>query len=72
MASMWTMGRDQYGQYYHNLGKHPRKELLKRLGRSHAQKMYTEFKNGPDKHTGYVIAGLWIELFEVNPWSKDK
>lgn len=63
-----VMGIDQYGQTYHDLGKHPRKELLRRLGRTHGQKMYRD----PDgTHTGYVIGGLWIELYVVAPWGEE-
>jgi hypothetical protein len=57
------MGIDQYGQTYHGL-KHPRKDLLDRLDRKHAEKMYV----GDGKHVGYVIAGLWISIFKVEPW----
>lgn len=67
---MFTMGRDQYGQTYHSLGKHPRKELLNRLGRRHASKMYCDFKDGSTKHIGYIIAGLWITIYNVTPWEK--
>jgi hypothetical protein len=67
---MFTMGRDQYGQTYHNLGKHPRKELLNRLGRCHAEKMYFEDKEGNSKHVGYVIGRLWVTLYNVTPWEK--
>ena len=62
------MGIDQYGQTYHGLG-HPRKDLLKLFGHKHADKMYQDTKEGT-KHVGYIIAGLWIELFEVTPWRK--
>lgn len=60
------MAIDQYGTTYHDL-KHPRKELLKKFGRSHADKMFVEFKNGEDRWIGYVIAGHWLRLFEVAP-----
>ena len=61
------MGVDQYGQYYHGL-QHPRKDLLDRLGRKHADKMYRETQDGESRHVGYVIAGCWIDVFEVIPW----
>ncbi len=66
-----TLGIDQYGNYY-RLGKYPRKELLERLGRKHCQKMYCDTNSGESKHIGYVIAGLWITLLEVYPFSSTK
>lgn len=64
------MGIDQYGQTYHALGKHPRKALLEKLGYKHAQKMYIDKKDGSTKHVGYIIGGLWIDLFTVEPWER--
>lgn len=67
----WSMGRDQYNRDYHNLGKHPRKALMERLGRKHVSKMYVDSKSGgPPKHVGYVIGGLWITLYRVMPWER--
>jgi hypothetical protein len=65
---MYHMGIDQYGETYHGLTA-PRKELLDLFGRKHAGKMYRDTKDGP-RHVGYVIAGRWIELFEVTPWRR--
>lgn len=62
------LGIDQYGQHY-AIDKHPRKELLDKLGRKHASKMYVDLKNGGSRHTGYVIAGLWIRVLEVHAWN---
>ena len=59
------MATDQYGQTYHDLGPHPRKELMNRLGTSHAAKMYVDTKSGETRHIGYVIARLWLTLFKV-------
>ena len=61
------MAVDQYGQTYHGL-KHPRKDLLARLGRRHAEKMYCDTTNGKTRHKGYVIAGLWLSVYRVSPW----
>jgi hypothetical protein len=63
-----TMGIDQYGTTYHDLGPHPRKTLLERLGRKHAARMYMEYRTGPDKVRGYIIAERWITLYSVTPW----
>lgn len=59
------MAIDQYGQMYHGL-KHPRKELCN----SHVEKMYQGKKDGTTVFCGYVIGGLWLQLFEVQPVEK--
>ena len=64
------MGIDQYGTTYHDLGRYPRKALLERLGRKSANKMYVDNKDGESVHVGYVIGGLWVRLYTVNPWEK--
>ena len=61
------IGQDQYGHYYH-IDKHPRKELLKQLGRSKAQKMYVDTASGKAREKGYVIGGLWISVYRVHLW----
>jgi hypothetical protein len=65
-----TMGIDQYGTTYHDLGKYPRKELLSRLNYKNAQKMYRDKKDGSTVHCGYVIGGLWIGLYKVEPFER--
>ncbi len=57
------MAIDQHGQTFHNLGAYPRKALLERLSAKHCSKMYV----GDGIHTGYVIAGLWLSVYEVRP-----
>lgn len=64
------MGIDQYGQHYDDLGKYPRKELLKRLYRKSARKMYKDKKDGSSVHCGYIIGGCWITLYKVLPFEK--
>lgn len=59
------MGVDQYGQTYHNLGKHPRKGLLEQLCATNASKMYVDKKDGATVHIGYIVNRLWITLYEV-------
>lgn len=63
------MARDQYGTTYHNLGAHPRKVLLTKLGRRHASRMYQD-RDGAPIHIGYVIAGLWLTLYQVKPFER--
>ena len=62
------MGIDQYGETYH-LGytRSPRKDLLERLCRKSAQRIYRDRKNGTGRHVGWLIAGRWIEVFQVTP-----
>jgi len=64
------MAVDQYGQTFFGL-KHPRKELCKKLGTKHAEKMYVNDKAGKTFHVGYVIAGLWLKLYIVEPLRKE-
>jgi hypothetical protein len=66
---IWYMGIDQYGNHYDGLLR-PRKDLLNRLYRKHAEKMYIDKIDGTVKHVGYIIAGLWISLYEVTPFEK--
>ena len=63
------MAVDQYGQTYHGL-EHPRKDLLERLGRRHADKIYCDTTSGKTRHVGYIIAGLWLEVFAVSTWKE--
>lgn len=67
---MFTMGIDQNGTHYDDLGEHPRKELLHRLGYKKASRMFRDRKNGPPVHVGYVIGQLWITIYNVEPWEK--
>jgi len=63
------MGIDQHGNYYH-IDKFPRKELLNKLGFANASKMYVDnTKTNQARHCGYVIGGLWINVYEVHSWN---
>ena len=61
------MAVDQYGHTYHGLGAHPRAELLRRLGRRHAERMYVDGRDGATYHIGWIIAGLWLSVYTVEP-----
>lgn len=63
------MAIDQYGQTIHGL-THPRKDLLEKLGATHAEKIYLDKKDGTTVHTGYIINGLWLSLYEVTPFER--
>jgi hypothetical protein len=63
------MAIDQYGHSYHGL-ENPRKDLLSKLCRKHAQKMYVDGIDGGTYQTGYIIAGLWLSIYQVIPMRK--
>jgi hypothetical protein len=65
-----TIAIDQYGQHYDDLGKHPRKALLEKLGHSSAQKMYIDKKDGSTCHVGYIIGGLRLTIYNISSWEK--
>lgn len=54
---------DQYSNIEYGL-KHPRKDLLKRIGRTKAKKMYTDAADGTILHVGYVIGPHWFLLYK--------
>ena len=62
------MAIDQYGHTYHGLGKYPRTELLKKLGSSKAVPMYRDKLDGSTVRVGWIICGLWLEVFRVEPY----
>jgi hypothetical protein len=65
--TQFTMGIDQHGQHYDDLGEHPRKELLERLSCKSAAKIYTDKLDGTSWHTGYIIKNLWITIYYLQP-----
>ena len=65
------MAIDQNGFCFPDLGKHPRKELMERLGSKHCSKMFVDTKDGKTYHCGYVIGRLWLTLFEVSSFRKE-
>lgn len=69
-SPVYYMARDQYGATYHNLGQHPRKALLTKLGRQNAKRIYRDKVGGGAVHVGYVIAGLWLTLYQVIPFER--
>ena len=64
------MARDQWGNTEHDLGPHPRKALLERLGRKSASRMFRDRPDGTTNHVGYVIAGRWFTLYRVEPFER--
>jgi hypothetical protein len=65
MEKLGYLGIDQYGNHY-NLKEHPRKELMEKLGYSHASIMYCDLKSGGFRRKGYVIGPFWVDVFEVH------
>ena len=49
--------------------KHPRKQLLSKLGRNKATRIYRDDKYGNPKHIGYEVAGEWFDIFEIHEWN---
>ena len=65
MAKLGYMALDQWGNYYHIGNNSPRKWLLNHFDRKHADKMYQDLKTGETIHTGWVIAGHWLTVYQV-------
>lgn len=64
-----TMGIDQYGTTFHNLGPHPRKALVEKLGYQHVSKMFVDKTDGTTRHAGYVVGPHWVTLYYVSRWN---
>jgi hypothetical protein len=69
MRRLGYLGIDQYGQHY-KIDKYPRKELLEKLGGTQAAKVYCDTRDGKTRHVGYVIRGLWIDIYQVHPFKE--
>ena len=48
-----------------------RKDLMEKIGCNHAEKMYIDGEDGKVYQTGYVIGGLWLEVYEITPMMKE-
>ena len=66
------MAIDQYGTTFHNLGKHPRAELMRRLYAGRAAKMYVDKVDGSYEHIGWVVRGHWCRVYRVLPLNADR
>ena len=64
------MARSNRGSTYHLVDpdKHPRSQLLDKLGARSAQKIYCDTKEGKTQHIGYIIRGEWFTIYEVHEW----
>lgn len=67
MSAKTYMAVDQYGQTIHDLGPYPRKALLEKLDRKHADRMFRDQKDGPTVHVGWIVAGRWFSVYAVEP-----
>ena len=54
---------DQWGGIVYVDPSRPRASLMEQVGSKHADKMYVDFKVGPPKHIGYIVAGRWFTLY---------
>lgn len=59
------MAIDQHGTTLHGLGPHPRKGLLERLDRKHADRIYVDKRDGRSVHVGWIVAGQWWTVYRV-------
>lgn len=66
-----VLARDQWGQELTIPGRHPRKELLDKLGYKHAERLYVDKNDGRRVHVGYEIGRSWYTLYTIEPWEKD-
>lgn len=66
------MAIDQYGRTVHDLGPHPRKGLLAKLGAKHATKVYVDKRDGRSVHIGYVVQGRWFTIYWVERMERDR
>lgn len=52
--------------------KHPRGQLLERLGGRSARKVYIEMPDGSSLHIGYEVRGEWFTIYELYSWKGGK
>lgn len=71
MTRYQFVAMDERGQAYFIDSKYPRKWLLDYFGRQHADKMYIDTGRG-HKHIGYIIAGLWLTIYQISEWKSDE
>ena len=57
----------QTGTHYDIGFNHPRKWLLNHFCRKSARVMWRDKADGTARKAGYIIAGMWLELFVVSP-----
>lgn len=69
-AAPFLMAKDQFGNTFHDIGPHPSKALLEKLGRTKAQPMYQDKTDGRTVQTGYVIGEHWLTIYTVTPWER--
>ena len=54
--------------HMNNPDKPPRKQLLDKLGATHATKMYVDSSDGKTHHVGYIVNNEWFTIYEVHGW----
>ena len=47
--------------------KHPRKQLLNKLGVKSAQTIYRDV-DGKSKLDGYIVRGSWYSIYAIHAW----
>jgi hypothetical protein len=49
--------------------KPPRGQILEKMGRRSARKIYRDKQDGTAVHVGYIVAGEWFTVYEVREWN---
>lgn len=50
------------------LNQSPRAQLLDKLSRKHADKMYVDREDGSAKHIGWIVARGWWRIYTISDW----
>lgn len=63
-----AVGND--GRTIHLTGEdRPRKQLLEKLGATHAENIYVDLTTeNRTKHIGYIVQSTWFTIYEVHDW----
>ena len=64
-----VMALGHLGTKFYDLDpRHPRKDLLSRLARKRASKVYLDLSDGSTRHVGYIVAGEWFTFYRIEHW----
>ncbi len=63
----WYMAIGNRGTVLHNL-RYPRRDILQRMYRNHAEKIWCDRPDGTRQHVGYIVASEWFTVYEVTEW----
>ena len=63
------MAIDQHGATQHGL-EYPRRDLLRRHQRQHAERIYVDKPGGRSVCIGWIVAGHWYTVYKVAPMER--